>query len=137
MPIGKCLVRVLLRFIRQNQFRVLPLPPAYMVPTYLHEAWFDRVVSPCVPSRYLVLHPVRDTNNTTSPVWQVGPGFRSTLRLLRCSRLDPPAAFARPAARNATRWLQVQGGVAVCSSPLSSWRCSGTVPTARKIAQAY
>ena len=73
----------------------------------------------------------------TSPVWQVGPGFRSTLRLLRCSRLDPPAAFARPAARNATRWLQVQGGVAVCSSPLSSWRCSGTVPTARKIAQAY
>ena len=59
------------------------------------------------------------------------------VRLLRCSRLDPPAAFARPAARNATRWLQVQGGVAVCSSPLSSWRCSGTVPTARKIAQAY
>jgi hypothetical protein len=40
--------------------------------------------------------------------WQVGPGFRSTLRLLRCSRLDPQAAFARPAARNATRWLQVR-----------------------------
>ena len=27
---------------------------------------------------------------------------------LRCSRLDPAAAFARPAARNATRWPQVR-----------------------------
>ena len=40
------------------------------------------------------------------PFGKCGPAFRSTLRLLRCSRLDPPAAFARPVARNATRWPQ-------------------------------
>ena len=69
------------------------------------------------------------------PFGKSRPGFRSTLRLLRCSRLDPPAAFARPAVRNATRWLQVRRCCGACSSPLSSWRCSGTVPTARKIAR--
>ena len=62
----------------------------------------------------------------TSPVWQVGLRFRSTLCLLRCSRLDLPAAFARPAARNATRRPQVRRccGVRVPTVELALFRNS-------------